>query len=490
MRNTRLYQILYNKINQAVHWIQNILKWVIIQKLPHLVQILDTSIKFIANKEGSNRNEVMQNARGPIIFGCTVIFFFVFIGGIWSILAPLDSASYAIGTVVTVSNKKIIQHPTGGIIKSINVNQGDTVNEGQLLLELDAVDIRSKYDSALNQYRTFLSVEDRLIAERDNLDQINFNQDLLSNINHPDVAKIINTQENLFRSKKDVFRSEQESFKQRIAQYNKQIEGYNAKISAEKKALKSIEGKLNSAKKLFEKGFIQQASLLDIDAKYAAVKSEMAITESEIAKMHHEITKCEIDIMNLQNKNFAQTFHELTEIHPKVSSLKESVNTLADALNRVKILSPVHGIINVVKYHTIGGVISPGSAIIEISPINDELVIEAKVSARDIDSIHVGLNAKIRFSAFKSRTTPVFTGTVISLSPDIQEQNPYAMQEPHYIARIQIDMVEFNKIAKQKKLKLLPGMQAEVQIIRGTRTLFQYLLDPLTDTMFKAFKEK
>jgi HlyD family secretion protein len=129
----------------------------------------------------------------------------------------------------------------------------------------------------------------------------------------------------------------------------------------------------------------------------------------------------------------------------------------------------------------------------EISPINDKLVIEAKISPQDIDSIHPGLKTKIRFSAFKSRTTPVFTGTLTYISPDILQDPQLHSSQPggtYYLARMELDMEEFNKVAKKKNLELHPGMQVEVQIVRGTRTLLGYLLDPITDTMFKAFTEK
>jgi HlyD family secretion protein len=172
---------------------------------------------------------------------------------------------------------------------------------------------------------------------------------------------------------------------------------------------------------------------------------------------------------------------------------KERYIALADSLQRIIIKSPVDGVINSVNIHTIGGVIGSGAPILEISPTNDKLIIEAKVPHKNIDSVHVGMIAKIRFSAFKSRTTPLFTGKVISISPDVVQDRTQAQQDPsgpYYIARIEIDMDEFNKVASAKNLALHPGMMAEVQIVTGTRTLFRYLLDPVTDTMFKAFKEK
>jgi HlyD family type I secretion membrane fusion protein len=177
-----------------------------------------------------------------------------------------------------------------------------------------------------------------------------------------------------------------------------------------------------------------------------------------------------------------------------VSERREKYYALTDQLSRVVLRSPVDGVINNINYHTIGSTIPGGQPIMEISPTDDHLVIEAKVPPKNIDSIHVGLKSMIRFSAFKSRTTPLFTGTVVSLSPDIiidprQQMDPN-LAGGYYLAKIEIDMDEFNEVARTRKIELHPGMQAEVQIVTGTRTLLRYLLDPVFDAMFKGFKEK
>jgi HlyD family secretion protein len=462
---------------------------VIFQKMQKLLHYLDRFVNFITKKTDNERNDVVQNARSPIIFGTYVIIIFVVFGGIWSATAPLDSAAGATGIVISDTNRKTIQNAEGAIVKNIFVKQGDVVKEGDRLVEFDDTKLKADYESNLNQYRTFLANEARLIAERDNLDNIIFNDFLQQSHHLPEVAKIMHIQENLFRSKKEMYRAEKDAYKQKIAQLQKSVESYESKKVSALKNLAVIKDRLKAIKALGEKGFAQKATILDAEAKEAGAKSEVAITEAEIAKTHHAITQTEIELMNLQNKYITETLKELKETQLQVAHCREKYISLTDSLSRIIVKSPVDGIVNVVNIHTIGAVVQTGSPILEISPTNDKLIIEAKVPPKNIDSVHVGLNAKIRFSAFKSRTTPVFIGKVISLSPDIvQEKNPQA--EPCYIARIELDMEEFNKIAKANKLSLHPGMQAEVQIITGTRTLLRYLLDPLTDTMFKAFREK
>jgi len=453
---------------------------------------LDRFINFITKKNDKDRNDVVQIARAPILFGTYVTVFFVLVGLLWGSFAPLDSAAVASGVLVATSNKKIIQHQEGGIIKKIFVNQGDKVKTGDKLIELEDTKIKSQYESTLSQYRHAVAIESRLIAERDNHEQIEFPEILTENIKIPEVARIIHTQESLFSSKKEVYRSEKNALNQKIEQLNKKIEGLQARKVGYIKSLEVLKDRLSAANTLFKKGFAHKATLLDLEVKEANCKSEIAMTETEIASTHHIITETEINYINLQSKYTEKMLTELRDAQGQVAHFKEQFNSHQDSLNRIIIKSPVDGVVNVIYYHTIGGVISQGSQILEISPTDDRLIIEARVSHKNIDSVHVGLVAKIRFSAFKSRTTPSFTGKVVSISPDIV-QDKSANPDPNnnvYIARIEIDMDEFNKLAKAKNLQLHPGMQAEVQIVTGTRTLFGYLLDPITDTMFRAFREK
>lgn len=462
------------------------------QTIEFLLVKLDRFINFTTKKIDKDRNNVAQAARSPILFGIYVTIFLVLIGGIWMAVAPLDSGAVAVGIVTPSTNKKIIQHHEGGIINAIYVKQGDKVKEGDKLIELEETRIKSEHESILSQYRNALATENRLVAERDHLEQIEFSEFLLQDTNSPEVSKIIHTQENLFRSKKEVYSSEKDALQQRISQLEKKIEGLEARKVAAVKTAEVYQDRLKALRTLKEKGFIQKAALLDQEAKVASSKSEVATTEAEIAGTHHNITEAQISIINLQNKYTEKTLTELREAQVQTASLKEKYNSLTDSLNRVIIRSPVDGIVNNLKYHTIGGVIGHGQPIMEISPTNDHLIIEAKVSQKNIDAVHEGLTAKIRFSAFKSRTTPMFTGKVVSVSPDIvqdERQSPQ-QQDNYYIARVEIDMDEFNRIAKTKNLELHPGMQAEVQIVTGTRTLLRYLLDPVTDTAFKAFREK
>lgn len=466
----------------------------IIQSMQSGVRFIDQFTNFIVNRRTSNSNDVVDSARSPIMFGTYIIIIFVIFGLIWAATAPLDSAAVASGTVISNSQRKSLNHQEGGIIKTIYVKVGDIVKKGDPLLEFDSTRIKSEHDSVLHQYRAFLASEVRLLAEINGQDSVEYPEFLTKDKNIPEVAKIIETQNNLFHSKRDIKRAEGDSLKQKILQYRKQIEGYEAKKISLLKTLEVYKDRVDATKKLNIKGFAQKAALLELEAREASAKSDLAMNDTEIARSEQEITKTEIELLNLESKFTSQTLTELKDAQISVSERREKYNHYSDSLDRVILKSPVDGVVNNINYHTIGSVIPAGQAIMDISPTDDHLIIEAKVEPKNIDSIRVGLESKIRFSAFKSRTTPLFTGTVVSLSPDIvfdqrqQMDNRYA--GGYYLARIELDMDEFNEVARTRGIELHPGMQAEVQIVTGTRTLLKYLLDPVIDAMFKGFREK
>lgn len=455
------------------------------------IVFVDRLINLITKPHDEGRNEVVESARDPILFGTYIIIFFFVFGGLWSAFAPLDSAAHISGILVSSSNKKILNHPQGGILKAIYVKQGEHVKEGDPIVALDDVGFKSQYESYLHQYRSLLANEAMLIAERDNLDSITFPAFLLDNASDPEVKKTMDIQINLLQSRKDIFTGTISSLHHKLEQTHKQIEALKVKKETLIKTYDFIKDRVSATNELVKKGFAQKAQLMELETKESSAQTEIANTDIEIARFNQEVSRVEIEIMNQQNDFYTKTLSQLNQIQGQLSEATAKYLQSKDAFERAVIVSPVDGTVNVLKYHTIGSHVPGGYTIAEVSPDKDVLVVEGKLPSRNIDSVYIGLKAKMRFSAFKARTTPTFTGTLVAISPDVvQEERMGHAQEPYYEVRIEIDMDEFNKVAKNKKLQLHPGMGAEVQLVTGTRTLLQYLLDPITDTMFKAMKEK
>lgn len=446
-------------------------------KLQNGVKNIDRFINFVVHQTDPDRNDVVQTARKPILFGVYVLIIFFGFGGLWATLAPLNSASHASGTVISDSKIQRLQFIEGGTIKAIYVKTGDRVKSGDPLVALDETRTQSDYETALSQYRAYLAMEARLVAERDGEEKITFPEFLLKDAAVSEVAKILHTQENLFKSQRQVTDAH-------IEQLKKRLEGLNLTQESSSKSYSTQIERAKAARDLFAKGFLSKKDMHEIETREGDFKSRLADNDSKIAET-------EIQLSSIQSERLTRTMEELSKVQTGLSEMRERYNKLKDLLDHSVLISPIDGIVNHLHVTTVGGVVGGGHLIVEVSPVHDALVIEVKVIPKDINSVHAGLDCKIQFDAFKSRTAPLFSGKVVSVSPDVVEEGGQGQQGgAFYRARIEIDMDEFNREAKPRNLQLQPGMQVSVNIVTGTRTLFRYLLDPITDTMFRAFNEK
>ncbi len=228
-----------------------------------------------------------------------------------------------------------------------------------------------------------------------------------------------------------------------------------------------------------------QASIAASEARKEAISKQLELTRGQVEL-----------IQQLFDKGFAYK-SRLVDLQIKEASLagdlsenKSRIIAARDAMSRLDITSPIDGTVTQLAVHTIGGVAKPGEALLDVIPRDDNLVIDAFVDPKDIDSIHVGLTAKIRITAFRNRSTSPLDGVVVKVAPDIIEQHHGNVPHPMYKVRIEVDKSQLTKISKLRNYELYPGMGAEVMIVTGERTLLQYLLDPVTSTFWHAFKEK
>lgn len=449
----------------------------------------DSAADFMCKQEGNdNRDAVMQSARSPIVFGIWVMIIFFGFFGLWAAFAPLDSAAIARGTVVVDSSKRTIQHLEGGIIQEILVREGDKVEAGQPLIKLSPTAAKSRQDTLIAQYLATRALEARLIAERDGLKEVAFSEELVNGASDPEIKKTMDSQARLFNTRRGDLEGKVNVLNQRIAQFNNQIRGLKAQAEAARSQNSFIKEELSIVKKLLEKGDANRPRLLALQRNEAQLQGLQGQYLAEAAKVQQSITEAEMEIINARNARLNDVVKELRDTQVNAADLQEKVRASKDVVNRIVITSPVAGIVNGLVYHTVGGVIAPGGAIMDIVPQNDKLVIDAQVSPHDIDVVHIGLKARVRLGAFKARTTPILEGKVVKLSADKFVDK--ASNNSYYVARVEIDQKDLAKLTKIKHADLYPGMTADVLIVVGTRTFLSYLFDPITDTFNHAFREK
>jgi HlyD family secretion protein len=184
-------------------------------------------------------------------------------------------------------------------------------------------------------------------------------------------------------------------------------------------------------------------------------------------------------------KRSAEVALELRDAEAQLLEIEEKLGLASDIDRRMEVLAPVAGEVVDLKFHTLGGVIRPGEPLLDLVPASDELVVEARLRPVDIDSVEIGQPAQVALTAYKQRTTPRLDGRVIKLSADALVDADRRVT--YYAAEIRIDSSE---LAKLQEVELYPGMPAEVMIVNGERTFLQYLLQPVTDSFRRAFREQ
>lgn len=412
-----------------------------------------------------------------------IIAFLVFgVFGIWSVTAPIDGASHAPGTVAARSNNKVVQHLEGGIINEILVENGDRVEAGDPLVRLDATQARAELGMVRVQLAAAQAREARLLAERDGLEQIEFETDI-STASPNEVAEMLSHRA-IFQARREARTGRIHMLEQRIDQLRSQLVGLRGQQESKQVLMESYAEEQEEVRSLLADGFSDMTRMRSVERNYNTLRGEVAELDSTIASTEMRIEETRSEIEQVQRDFQAEVVTELGETQSRLKDLRERLVALEDVVERAVVRSPDNGIVNGMEIHAEGAVVAPGDPIAEIVPAGDELIIEARVSPMDIDRVAVGQEASVRFSALSAQTTPRLTGTVINVSADAMTDQQNGTT--YYQSRIAVDPSELESL---RDAILVPGMPADVFINSGERTLMQYLLKPLTNAMARSFIE-
>ena len=403
--------------------------------------------------------------------------------GVWSFFAPMDSSALAPGVVVVKSFKKTVQHLDGGIVAKILVKDGDLVKEGDTLIALDDAQIKAQLGIAFGQYFSLAAQVARLEAERDQKAQIDFSK-MLDDGGDSRAKEAKFAETNVFLARKNAYEGQIAVLQQRVSQISSKVQGLKAQVESKQALVSSFAEEIKDLKELLVEGFADKLRVRELERQHALQTGEMAQIAAEVATNQLLISETRLQILQLQKQFQEEVAAKLSEAQTQLNDATQRVNANRDKLDRILIKAPASGMVMGLAVHTEGGVIPPGHPILDVVPQDAELIIEAQVSPMDIDRVVVGLQAEVRFSAFKQSKTPRMFGQVTQLSADrLVDQKTGA---PYYLARVELTADSRQELGK---LQLLPGMPAEVLINTGERTLFEYLAQPATNAIARSFIE-
>ena len=414
------------------------------------------------------------------------IFLLLGIGLVWGSLAKIKGAVIAPGVVVVEGKPKTLQHLDGGIVGEIFVKDGDEVQEGDIVMQLDPTMLGANEDLVNTRLRETMARVARLEAERDSQKNITWPEDLVASKNNPIVASAMLGQEKLFNARRIAASGQVEQLQQRIAQFKDQISGLESLISSKENQAMKIREEADAKRILVEKGWLAKPVILTLEREELRLKGDVANHESEIARLINSISETDVQILQLRRERQAEVLTELRQADTEASDFREQLTTASDQLRRIDVIAPVAGKVHNMTVTTVGGVVGPGQEIMQIIPADDRLIIEAQIDPADIDQIYPGQKTTVRLSAFNMRTKTEMNGLVIQSSADRIIDQVTGL--PYYSVKIEIPPNELARLPKN--LTLLPGMPAESFMQTDSRSVLSYILKPATDAMDHTFREE
>lgn len=421
----------------------------------------------------------------PVVFaGSTVVFLTFGVMGGWASVAKLDSAVVAPGTITLDSNRKVIQHLEGGIVEEILVKEADKVERGDVLLRLSSIEAASNLEVIEFRLNVARITEARLLAERALEDSVKFPKEL-SVDSSPALDAALEDQREMFEDRRSILQSQIDIYESRIAQTKEQVHGLEMQKSALERRLTNFQEMIDRMTSGEERGLIQTNLLAQRRDELIEIEANLGRVVSEIGQTKNAISVAEFELLQLQQEFRERANVDLEQVRAEISELEERQKVAADVLKRSAIVAPDAGTIQNVKVHTVGSVVRSGDVLMELVPEDDEMIISARVAPIDVDNVRAGLVTEVRFSAFKTRLTPVVLGEVQTVSQDVI--TPSGDQPPYFLARISVPDAD---IPEEIRDRITAGMPVDTVITTGERTVITYLSAPVMDAIRKSLIEE
>lgn len=428
-------------------------------RLSSYIKIAAFFIKELFSYDIENR----EKASTQLLMSVALIFF---VSVIWSYFAEFDQVISANAKVYPFSRLQSVEHYEGGRIDKILVKPGDRVKEGDLLVTLSPVQTRGEFNIQRDNFTTLTIKQARLQAEYDQ--KTNFQID-----------------EKLKTSNGVVYQQELSLFHDRITQHKfeiqsrkSDIESARARQSAAQIGLKSSAEEFETMRQLVARGLEPRLSLIRAEKSFADASSQLAVS-------NQEVLRAQAALESTIKEHKAAILNELSKVRTDLSSSKENVLIAADRADRTELRSPLEGVVNRVLVSTEGGTVKPGETVVEIVPDDSTIVVEANIQPADIGFIKVGQPALVKITAYDFSIFGALDGVVTVVAADSitdEKGNQF------YLAKI--DLRKSYIQAKNQRLKIIPGMVAQVDIVVGKRTALQYVFSPLTKVLQESFREK
>ena len=429
----------------------------------------------------------------PTILGIVIISLFFVAFGIWAVTAPISGAAIASGVIGPEDSRRIVQHLEGGIIKNIHVRDGDKVELGQILIELDDTMARASLKSqlvlkdSLDARRTRLETELKLFLEKKVSGNLTYSNELMKSAQENHSTRTLLAVEKLrFESRINALRSERRLLDKTIGGYEVEITGHENEIVSINTQLSLFEEERILFSELRKKGLELKSRVLQTKRLSAVAEQFKVESTSKISKLQESIKMSLLQKSELWVSRINEVSEELESVLQEILTIAQVIEVNRDVLKRTIINSPFDGILISLAVNTEGAVVAPGATLVEIVPSEESLVMEVRIRPNDIAVVQSGQVATISLLAYPQRNMPKIYGIVQSVSADsLIDTNT---GDAYFLAKMQFKEGEIERLGDE--IRIIPGMIIEAKIQTLPRTFLDYLISPWIKSLDRAFVEQ
>lgn len=419
----------------------------------------------------------------PAIAGTLIVALFAGGFGLWAARVPIASAAIAPGIVAASGQNLTVQHLEGGIVRAIAVREGDRVEAGAPLVELDPTGARAERNRLTKSLLAYEARAARLRAERDGAD-VAFDADLQARAEREGLSDTLTEERAQFAKHRQRLEAERAILSRQTAAQRERIEGLKVQARSTRRQIDVLTREIAVKRRLLARKLTPRSQVLRLERQREELRGRIGGHEASIGEGRNAIAEAQSRLSRLEAEAGERAVARLNEVRRQIADLRERIGRAEEVLGRVTVRAPRAGVVVDMTKNTTGAVVRPGETLLTLLPEGDELIVEARLSPRDVDVVHLGQKANLRFLALDMRTTPDIAGEVTYVSADRLLDE--ATREPYYTVRLRIPDALPAALATGA---ISAGMPVEAYIATGERTFLEYLVKPITDSFARAFRE-
>lgn len=423
--------------------------------------------------------------RNELLIGGAVIaaFFVLFLG--WAAFAPLDAGAFAQGQVAVSGNRQAVQHRDGGVVSVLAVAEGDTVQQGQVLIQVAGGDLAATERGLTGQVLALLAQRSRLIAERDRLGSVPTPPEFASlpPEDQPLAAEALRLQRIQFDARSSGRSTERGVLQQRISQLEQQAEGLQRQITANIEQRRLIDEELEGMRSLAAQGYAPMTRVRALERQAAELDGQQGSLRAQVAATREQIGETRLQISAVGTTTNEDVAEQLRNIEIQLNELQPRLAATRAQIARNQVRAPASGQVVGLTIFTAGGVIQPGQTLMEIVPTDASQIIVAEIDPADIDNLRIGQDTEVKFPGLRETNPPIVRGRITRISADSFTREQTGAR--YFRAEIVVPQTELEKLGPSAGF-IRPGAPVEVVVLLRRRTALQYLLEPLTRGLWRS----